>query len=740
LVAKLELKETARKMAIDDMDQVGTQQATEEQRAPEATEEQAQPESAQPEAAAETTAETPASETTQSAAEGAANDVAPEGADFGAMLDVYEEQANSIQEGEVVTGRVIAVSDQGVLIDIGFKSEGIVPRDEFQTDEEGNLRIKRGDEVDVLVKSFENSEGYVVLSRADAVRMKVWDKIRKAHADKEIVTGRVIERIKGGLKVDIDGVSAFLPGSQVDVRPVRNLDAFKGKEIEVRVIKINKKRSNIVLSRKAVLEEDITAKKGETLQVLEEGVIMEGQVKNITEYGAFIDLGGIDGLLHITDMSWGRIQSPNDLFKVGDRVQVKVLKFDRDRERISLGYKQLLPDPWETVAERYYIGQRLHGKVVSITDYGAFVELEEGVEGLVHVTEMTWSKRLKHPSKIVEVGQEVDTMVLDVDPKSRRISLGIKQTEPDPWETLPQRYAIGTRVEGKVRSLTDFGAFVEIEDGIDGLVHVSDISWTKRIKHPSEVLKKGQTVQAAITHIDSDNRRLSLSIKDLEPNAWDRFFDTHRVGNTVQGKIARFANFGAFVELEEGIEGLCHVSELADERVEKPEDAVQIGQTLPFKILKLDREQRKIGLSARAVGKEDDPGDVRTYYDTGEGMASLAELANLFPRSAATEESAPAEETAPEPETAESAVEEPETAVVDTQPEAAVEEPQASEESAVAEEPQASEEPAVAEEPQASEEPEAAVEAAAEPEATAEASTGTEETEETEENTPAQGE
>jgi small subunit ribosomal protein S1 len=718
LVAKLELKETARKMAIDDMDQVGTQQATEEQRAPEATEEQAQPEPAQPEAAAETTAETPASETTQSAAEGATNDVAPEGADFGAMLDVYEEQANSIQEGEVVTGRVIAVSDQGVLIDIGFKSEGIVPRDEFQTDEEGNLRIKRGDEVDVLVKSFENSEGYVVLSRADAVRMKVWDKIRKAHADKEIVTGRVIERIKGGLKVDIDGVSAFLPGSQVDVRPVRNLDAFKGKEIEVRVIKINKKRSNIVLSRKAVLEEDITAKKGETLQVLEEGVIMEGQVKNITEYGAFIDLGGIDGLLHITDMSWGRIQSPNDLFKVGDRVQVKVLKFDRDRERISLGYKQLLPDPWETVAERYYIGQRLHGKVVSITDYGAFVELEEGVEGLVHVTEMTWSKRLKHPSKIVEVGQEVDTMVLDVDPKSRRISLGIKQTEPDPWETLPQRYAIGTRVEGKVRSLTDFGAFVEIEDGIDGLVHVSDISWTKRIKHPSEVLKKGQTVQAAITHIDSDNRRLSLSIKDLEPNAWDRFFDTHRVGNTVQGKIARFANFGAFVELEEGIEGLCHVSELADERVEKPEDAVQIGQTLPFKILKLDREQRKIGLSARAVGKEDDPGDVRTYYDTGEGMASLAELANLFPRSAATEEPAPAEEAAPEPETAEPAVEEPEMAAVDPQPEAAVEEAQASEATEVVEEPQASEEP----------------------EASAEASTETEETTEVEENTPAQGE
>jgi small subunit ribosomal protein S1 len=463
--------------------------------------------------------------------------------------------------------------------------------------------------------------------------MKVWDKIRKAHANKETITGRVVERIKGGLKVDIDGVAAFLPGSQVDVRPVRNLEAFRNKDIQVRVLKINKKRSNIVLSRKVVLEEESTSRKSETLNVLDEGVIMEGQVKNITEYGAFIDLGGIDGLLHITDMSWGRIQSPNELFKVGDRVQVKVLKFDRDRERISLGYKQLLPDPWETVGERYFVQQRLHGRVVSITDYGAFVELEEGVEGLVHVTEMTWSKRLKHPSKIVETDKSVDVVVLEVDSHNRRISLGMKQTEPDPWETLPHRYAIGTRVEGKVRSLTDFGAFVEIEDGVDGLVHVSDISWTKRIKHPSEVLKKGQTVEAIITNIDSENRRLSLSIKDLEPNAWDRFFDTHRPGDTVQGKVARFANFGAFVELEEGIEGLCHVSELADSRIDKPEDAVQIGQVLAFKILKLDRDQRKIGLSARAVGREDDPGDVRSYqYESGEGMASLGELANLFNR------------------------------------------------------------------------------------------------------------
>lgn len=708
-------------MATDDTNQVGTQQATEEQQAApaEAAVETVAP-SDQAEAIATPDA-TSAAAAPAEAAEGGA-ETATEGNDFGAMLDHYEEQANSIQEGEVVTGRVIAVSDQGVLIDIGFKSEGIVPRDEFPVDESGNLFVKRGDEVDVLVKSFENSEGYVVLSRADAVRMKVWDKIRKAHSDKVTIKGRVIERIKGGLKVDLDGVAAFLPGSQVDVRPVRNLDAFKGKEIDVRVIKINKKRSNIVLSRKAVLDEEIGAKKSETLELLEESVILEGQVKNITEYGAFIDLGGIDGLLHITDMSWGRILSPNDLFKVGDRIQVKVLKFDRDRERISLGYKQLLPDPWDTVQERYVVTQRMKGKVVSITDYGSFVELEDGVEGLVHVTEMTWSKRLKHPSKIVEVGQEVDVMVLEVDAKNRRISLGIKQTEPDPWETLPHRYGIGTRVEGKVRSLTDFGAFVEIEDGVDGLVHVSDISWTKRIKHPSEVLKKGQNVQAVITNIDSENRRLSLSIKDLEPNAWDRFFDTHRLGDLVKGKVARFANFGAFVELEEGIEGLCHVSELADERVEKPEDAVQIGQMLPFKILKLDREQRKIGLSARAVGKEDDPGDVRTYYDTGEGMASLGELANIFRSAPAPAVEEAVAEPAPVEEVEEAAAVEEIAAVEETAP---VEEAAAVEETAEAETVEATEEAAGVEtaEEAPAEAAEAAEQAAPVEEAPAEEST-----------------
>jgi small subunit ribosomal protein S1 len=469
-----------------------------------------------------------------------------------------------------------------------------------------------------------------VLSRADAMKMQSWERLRHAHQTQETITARVLSRIKGGLQVDIDGVGAFLPGSQIDLRPVRNPDSFVGQEIEVRVIKLNRKRSNVVVSRKAVLEEASTKKKAETLSHIEENVILEGSVKNITDYGAFIDLGGIDGLLHIIDMSWGRIQSPHEILKVGDPIQVKVLKFDRDKERISLGYKQLMPDPWQTVSERFPLGSIVRGKVVSITDYGAFIEVEPGVEGLVHVTEMTWSKRLKHPSKIVSLDQEVEARVLDVDTHGRRISLGIKQTTPDPWETFPARYHVGSRVSGKVRSLTEFGAFVEIEDGIDGLVHVSDISWTKRVKHPSDVLKKGQQVDAVITNIDLENRRLSLSIKDLEPNAWDRFFETHKLGDVITGKVVRFANFGAFVEIEEGIEGLCHVSELSDERVEKPEDAVKIGQTLPFKILKLDPAQKKIGLSARAVGKENDPEDVRSYQETGTGMVTLGDLAKLI--------------------------------------------------------------------------------------------------------------
>jgi small subunit ribosomal protein S1 len=556
--------------------------------------------------------------------------------DFGKILAEHEQSHRSeISENEVVKGRVVKITDQAVIIDVGFKSEGIVPIAEFK--EGDRITVQPGDEVDVYVKQLENSEGYVELSRADAVRMQTWDQIELAYKQGTNIIGRVTDRIKGGLRVDIGGIQAFLPGSQVDLRPVRNLDSFRNKEIEIRVLKVNKKRGNIVLSRKVVLEELINGRKNETLKNLEEGIIVEGQVKNITEYGAFIDLGGLDGLLHITDMSWGRIQNPNELFKVGETIQVKVLKFDKDKERVSLGYKQLIPDPWATTVERYPIGSRVKGKVVSLTDYGAFVELEAGIEGLVHVTEMSWSKRVKHPSKILSTGQEVEAQVLEVDQNNRRISLGLKQIEPNPWETLQERYGVGTRVKGRVRNLTDFGAFIEIEEGIDGLVHVSDISWTKRIKHPSEALKKNQEVEAIITAIDVENRRLSLSIKDLEPNAWDRFFDTHRLGDVVTGKVTRFANFGAFVELEDGIEGLCHVSELSEQHVDKPEDAVKIGQKLQFKILKMDREARKIGLSARAVGKDEPILDVRSYTSADSGMASLGEIAGL--NSSATEES-----------------------------------------------------------------------------------------------------
>lgn len=555
--------------------------------------------------------------------------------DFGTLLENFEAQS-TLTPGEIVKGRVLKVSDRGVIIDIGFKSEGVVPVEEFLDPADGKVMVQPNDRVEVMIKQLENTEGYVELSRAEAIHLQCWDLIEKAFNNKENLRGRVLERIKGGLKVDLGGISGFLPGSQVDVKPVRNLDAWKGRDIPVRVLKVNRRRSNIVLSHKVVLEEDASKKKNTTLEQLDEGVILDGKVKNITDYGVFIDLGGIDGLLHVTDISWGRVQNPNDVFKVDDPIQVKVLKFDREHERVSLGYKQLFPDPWDTVEERYPIGMRVTGKIVSIIDYGAFVEIEEGVEGLVHISEMTWSKRTKHPNKLVSVGQPIEAVVLNIDTKGKRISLGLKQVLSNPWDSIAERYSVGSRVVGRVRNLTDFGAFVEIEDGIDGLVHVSDISWTKRIKHPSEVLKKGQQVEAIITALEPGKSRISLSIKDLEPNAWDKFFQTYKVGDVVRGKVARFANFGAFVELEGGIEGLCHISELSDQRIEKPEMALQVGQELPFKILKLDETQKKIGLSARAAIREQDPEDVNTYQNQGVG-ASLGELAQFSSLGATSE-------------------------------------------------------------------------------------------------------
>jgi small subunit ribosomal protein S1 len=564
--------------------------------------------------------------------------------DFGAILDQYEQEQAQFQEGAVVKGIVVGVTDRGVMIDFGFKSEGVVPAEEFT--ENGELTVKRGDEVEVLVKTMESQEGVPILSRADAVRMRAWDDLDKAFNEGTPVRGKIVERVKGGLRVDVNGVAAFLPGSQIDVRPVRNLDSFRNQEIEAKVIKLNRKRSNVVLSRKALMEEQNSGKKEETLGNLEEGIIVDGVIKNLTDYGAFVDLGGIDGLLHVTDMSWGRLQDPGDMFRVGENVQVKVLKFDRERERVSLGFKQLLPDPWESVDERFIIGTHVKGSVASVTDYGAFVELEPGIEGLVHVSEMSWSKRMKHPSKMVNIGDAVEAEILGVDPKARRISLGMKQIQPNPWDTLRDRYQVGTRVRGRVRNLTDFGAFVEVEEGVDGLVHVTDISWNKRIKHPGEVLKKGQEIEAVVTNIDTQNRRLSLSIKDTEPSSWDKFINEHKPGDIVHGRITRFANFGAFVELAEGLEGLCHVSELSEERVEKPEDVAKIGDEMDFRILRIEPENRKIGLSARAA-KSDEPVsyDTKSYSTEAKGgMASLAELANLgFGTSAQSSSSSGAE-------------------------------------------------------------------------------------------------
>ena len=534
--------------------------------------------------------------------------------DFATALETFEqEQAQTeaaLNEEQIVTGTVLKVTAQYVVVDIGYKSEGVVPVAEF-TDHEGNVSVKRGDEIAVMREPGHTEEGYIHLSHEKAQRLHAWDEIEKAYNDKAAVKARIIDRIKGGLTVDILGARAFLPGSQVDLRPVRNLDGLKGHEIEVRIIKLNKKRGNIVASRKQMLEEEQSEKRTKTLEQLHEDGILTGTVKNLTDYGAFVDLGGIDGLLHITDMSWGRLTHPRDLVQVGDQIQVKVLKFDREKQRVSLGFKQLTPDPWLDAAERYPIGAHVHGRVISVTDYGAFVELEQGIEGLVHVSEMTWSKRMKHPSKLVNISDQVEAVVLNVNPQERRISLGLKQLESNPWESLHEKFPVGAIVEGKVRNLTDFGAFIEIEDGIDGLVHVSNLSWTKRVKHPSEVLKKGDKVKAIVLAIEPDQRRLSLGVKQLQPDVWDTFFEQHRVGDVIHGKVLRLASFGAFVEIADGVEGLCHNSEAADAHGQPIK--LEPGQEFEFKIIKMNPAEKKVGLSIRAVGEEATRHDVEAY-------------------------------------------------------------------------------------------------------------------------------
>ena len=546
--------------------------------------------------------------------------------DFSAALEAFErEQAAEAAAVEaygdkVVTGTVLKQTEKHLVVDVGLKSEGLVPIEQV-VDHTGAVRFQPGEQIEVVIEREEPEGGYLV-SFEKAQRLRVWDTIEKAHNEKTPVMGTVVSRVKGGLTVDI-GMKAFLPGSQLEIRPVRNLDGYLGQQIEVRVIKLNKKRGNVVVSRKEILEEEQNAKRSTTLEHLGEGAVLTGTVKNLTDYGAFVDLGGIDGLLHITDMSWGRLTHPRDLVNVGDEIQVKVLKFDKDKQRVSLGFKQLTPDPWLDAAERYPVGAHVHGRVLSVTDYGAFVELEQGIEGLVHLSEMTWSKRLKHPSKLVKPGDEVDTVVLSVNPADRRISLGMKQLLENPWEHLTERYPAGTVVEGRVRNLTDFGAFIEIEDGIDGLVHVSNLSWTKRVKHPSEVVKKGEKVKAVVLGVEPQNRRLSLGIKQLQPDVWESFFAAHRVGDVVHGKVLRTAQFGAFVEIAEGVEGLCHISEaVGDDGAAAKLDQ---GEEHDFKIIKINVEEKKVGLSLRVSGHEASRAQVEHYKEDAHKRPSPAQ-------------------------------------------------------------------------------------------------------------------
>ncbi len=611
--------------------------------------------------------------------------------DFGAILEQFEQEQTIFHSGELVEGKVVGVSDRGVLIDFGYKSEGIVPVEDF-TGPDGELTVTVGDTVEVVIRTIHTGDAPPQLSRSDALNRKAWGEIEAAYKEGRIVTGRIVDKTKGGLRVDLNGIEAFLPGSQIDSRPIRSLDSYKGQDIEAKIIKFSRRRNNIVLSRKVLTDEVINQQKSETLAKIDIGYIVEGTIKNLTEYGAFVDIGGIDGLLHVTDMSWGRIHHPGDLFKVGDHIQVKVLKLDREKEKVSLGYKQLLPDPWSTVVEVYPVDSKVKGKVSSVTEYGVFVELEPGVEGLVHVSEISWSKRSQSPKKLFHKGDEVEVQVLGVDTVEKRISLGMKQFHENPWDTVDIRYPVGSKIHGRVRNLTDFGAFVELEEGIDGLVHVSDITWAKKVKHPKEILKKDQEVDAIVTNIDKAGQRLSLSMKDLMPSAWEGFVATHRPGDVVRGKVSRFTSFGVFVELGEGLEGLCHISELSDERVERPEQVAELGQEMDFKILRIEHEDQKIGLSHRAVGKDDEPVvDAKMYSTEAKGgMASLGELANLkFGKTEEAVEEAPKEKKKDKKKAKEETAEaEAEAAPVETETAAAEETPvEASETNAVAESP-----------------------------------------------------
>jgi len=532
--------------------------------------------------------------------------------DRGALAALYEETFRNFEEGTIIEGRVAAIGKDKVVVDIGYKSEGIIPADQFAPEELQSIKVN--DRIQVYIEEREDQDGNLILSKEKADKMKVWEDLEKAHKDERVVDGKILSRIKGGMMVDI-GVKAFLPGSQIDLHPVRDLDGLIGRTFPFKIIKINHRRGNVVVSRRMLLEETRDRKRQTTLSTLKEGQLIQGTVKNITEYGAFIDLGGIDGLLHITDMSWGRVGHPSEMFVVGDRVEVMVLKYDRETGRISLGLKQKSADPWTNVAQRYPVGSKVRGKVVSLTDYGAFIELEPGVEGLVHVSEMSWSHEVRHPSRFVSLGDQVEAQVLNLDPGNRKISLGMKQTAPNPWDMVEARYPAGTRIEGKIKSLTDFGAFVGLDEGIDGLIHISDMSWTRHIKHPSELFKKSQKVEAVVLRIDKEKERLSLGYKQLTRDPWEEEIPTrYAVGTSVVGKATKLTDFGLFVELEGGVEGLIHVSETGLEPPARLEDRFKVADEVTAKIIKVDREERKIALSLREQQRDSDRRQLEEYH------------------------------------------------------------------------------------------------------------------------------
>jgi small subunit ribosomal protein S1 len=530
------------------------------------------------------------------------------------LMDMYEESFKRFAEGEVVTGRIISVDKDHVLVDIGYKSEGQIRIQEF-LDDSGQVNAQIGDRVEVMVEWWDDEEERVVLSKEKAANIKIWEDIKRSYDEEGTIEGVITNRVKGGFSVDI-GVQAFLPGSQADLRPIRNLDDLVGKTFEFKILKYNRKRSNIVLSRRAILEHERESKRSATLAAIHVDKVVDGIVKNITEYGVFVDLGGVDGLLHITDISWGRVKHPSELFAIGDSISVKILNFDAEKERVSLGMKQLTPDPWESATEKYPLSSRVIGKVVSLTDYGAFIELEEGIEGLIHVSEMSWTRKIRHPSKVVNAGDEVEAVVLDIKPESRRISLGMKQVVPNPWDVISEKYPVGTTIEGKIKNITDFGLFIGIDEGIDGLVHISDISWTKRIKHPSELFKKADVVQAIVLDIDKENERFSLGIKQLQEDPWQSVAQRYEVGKEITGTITNLTDFGVFVELEEGIEGLIHVSEISKEKIKTPVGKFNVGDVITAKVMNINSEERRIGLSIKRLEIEDEQNLLSEYVNT----------------------------------------------------------------------------------------------------------------------------